>query len=171
MDSVEADALLEPQVAYYRAVAPEYDEGVQHDRTELDRPELVAELERFAPAGDVLELAGGTGCWTVELAKHARRLTVVDASPETLSINRAKTASVTPPVDVVANLFDWRPPRRYDVVFFSFWLTHVPPAGFDRCWRLVDRSLRPPGECSSSTTPGRGCGRPTTWRATTPTGA
>jgi demethylmenaquinone methyltransferase/2-methoxy-6-polyprenyl-1,4-benzoquinol methylase len=146
VDPVAAESLLPDQVAYYRVVAPEYDEGVLRDRTELERPELEDELARFDPTGDVLELAGGTGCWTVELARYASRLTVVDASPETLAISRAKVAGSTPPVEyVVADLFEWRPPRAFDVVFFSFWLTHVPPAGFDGFWRLVAQSLRPGG--------------------------
>lgn len=145
MDIPDPDALLGEQVAYYRAMAPEYDEAAQRDVTQIDRPELEHALARFDPTGDVLELAGGTGNWTCELARYASRLTVVDASGETLAINRAKSAR-TPPVDyVVADMFTWRPPRRFDVVFFSFWLTHVPPARFESFWRLVDQSLLPGG--------------------------
>lgn len=52
-----ADPLLAEQVAYYRAVAPEYES--------LNVPgggggEVAAALEAFAPAGEVLELACGT---------------------------------------------------------------------------------------------------------------
>jgi ubiquinone/menaquinone biosynthesis C-methylase UbiE len=36
----------------------------------------------------VLELAGGTGIWTEQLARDAVELTVVDASPEMLAMNR-----------------------------------------------------------------------------------
>jgi demethylmenaquinone methyltransferase/2-methoxy-6-polyprenyl-1,4-benzoquinol methylase len=46
---------------------------------------------------------------------------------------------------VVADLFGWEPPRRYDVVFFSFWISHVPPGRFDAFWALVDRALAPGG--------------------------
>ena len=46
---------------------------------------------------------------------------------------------------MVADLFDWGPELRYDVVFFSFWLIHVPPARFDGFWQLVERSLLPAG--------------------------
>ena len=147
MDTAGNDSRLDAQVAYYRAVAPEYDDGVERDRTELERPELLDELARFNPVGDVLELAGGTGIWTVELVRYASRLTVVDVSPETLAINRAKSATAAaPPIDfVVANLFDWEPPRQYDVVFFSYWLTHVPPDRFEDFWRLVGRALTPDG--------------------------
>jgi ubiquinone/menaquinone biosynthesis C-methylase UbiE len=146
MDSGDVDGLLAEQVAYYRAVAPEYDEAELRDVTQVDRPELEGALARFAPVGDVLELAGGTGVWTVELARYANRLTVVDASEETLAVNRAKLAPIATPVDfVVADVFEWRPPRRFDVVFFSFWLSHVPPARFDAFWQVVDQSLRPGG--------------------------
>jgi len=36
-----------------------------------------------------------------------------------------------------ADLFAWTPPERYDVVFFSAWLSHVPPQSFEDFWALV----------------------------------
>jgi SAM-dependent methyltransferase len=133
-------------VAYYRAMASEYDEAAQRDATQIDRAELEHALALFDPAGDVLEVAGGTGYWTVELARYASRLTVVDTSAETLAINRAKLARTATPVEyLIADIFAWWPERRYDAVFFSFWLSHVPPARFDGFWQLVDHSLLPGG--------------------------
>jgi SAM-dependent methyltransferase len=146
VDVPDPDTLVDEQVAYYRAVAPDYDEFDKRDATQIDRAELEEALARFDPRGDVLELAGGTGAWTLQLAQCARYLTVVDASAETLAINRAKTERTTTPVEyVVADVFDWRPERRFDVVFFSFWLTHVPPARFDGFWQVVEQSLLPGG--------------------------
>jgi SAM-dependent methyltransferase len=146
MENPDPDGLLAEQLAYYRAVAPEYDEAAQRDANEVDRGELESALERFAPGGDVLELAGGTGHWTVSLVRYASRLTVLDASEEALAINRVKSAGAATPVKyVVADIFDWRPAQRYEVVFFSFWLSHVPPRRFDSFWQLVDRALRPGG--------------------------
>ena len=37
------------------------------------------------------------------------------------------------------------PPERFDVVFFAFWLSHVPHARFDAFWQLVSGCLRPGG--------------------------
>jgi demethylmenaquinone methyltransferase/2-methoxy-6-polyprenyl-1,4-benzoquinol methylase len=146
METPHPDDLLAEQVAYYRTVAPEYDEAAQRDVNEIDRSELESALARFGPTGDVLELAGGTGHWTVSLLRYASRLTVLDASEEALAINRAKSARAATPVEyVVADLFDWQPARRYDVVFFSFWLSHVPPGRFDSFWRGVNHALRPGG--------------------------
>lgn len=44
-----------------------------------------------------------------------------------------------------ADLFDWRPDRRYDVVFFGFWLSHVPLERFDSFWSLVGYCVEPHG--------------------------
>lgn len=150
---------LEEQLAYYRARAGEYDEWFlrqgRHDRgpewnrrwfSELE--EVRGELDRFRPAGEVLELACGTGLWTVELARHAKGITAVDASPEVLEINRARldeSGLQTPVGYVLADLFDWRPDRAYDVVFFGFWLSHVPPRRFAAFWELVRSALGPGG--------------------------
>jgi demethylmenaquinone methyltransferase/2-methoxy-6-polyprenyl-1,4-benzoquinol methylase len=44
-----------------------------------------------------------------------------------------------------ADLFTWEPPQSYDVVFFSFWLSHIPPDRFADFWNVVERALRPSG--------------------------
>ena len=46
---------------------------------------------------------------------------------------------------VEADLFQWRPDRTYDVVFFSFWLSHVPRQRFAAFWSLVRTCLAPGG--------------------------
>ncbi len=137
--------------------AGEYDEWFlrqgRHDRgPEWNRrwfsevAQVRGELDRFRPADEVLELACGTGLWTEQLARHAKRITAVDASPEVLKINRARLEGSRTLVSYVrADLFDWRPDGAYDVVFFGFWLSHVPPARFAAFWDLVRSALRPGG--------------------------
>jgi SAM-dependent methyltransferase len=152
-----ADDLLDQQIAYYRARAPEYDDW-WFKRGQFVRPaearrvwaaevrDLEAAVDAFDPRGDVLELAAGTGIWTRRLVRTAASVTAVDASPEVLARNRERVAGRGAPVEhVVADLFEWEPPRRYDVVFFSFWISHVPPGRFDAFWDLVDRALAPGG--------------------------
>ena len=103
-------------------------------------------LDHFAPCGRVLEVAAGTGNWTERLARHAERIVAVDASDETLAINRAKLAERAHLVDyVTADLFSWQPDERFDVVFMSFWLTHVPNSRFDGFWQMVHAALEPAG--------------------------
>jgi demethylmenaquinone methyltransferase/2-methoxy-6-polyprenyl-1,4-benzoquinol methylase len=106
--------------------------------------DVEAALAAFGATGNVLELAGGTGWWTARLAETADRLTVVDSSTETLALNRERVDRAD--VDyVLADLFDWEPTRRYDVVFFSFWLSHVPRSRFAAFWTLVRGCLAPGG--------------------------
>src|SRR5690348_14859593 len=133
------DPLLAEQLAYYRAVAPEYE---SHALPGWGGPEVEAALVAFAPAGDVLELACGPGMWTEILLRHAASVTAVDGAPEMLA--RAKERVREGRVRfVLADLFSWRPDRRYDVVFFGFWISHVPRDRFEEFWTLVAECLAP----------------------------
>jgi hypothetical protein len=46
---------------------------------------------------------------------------------------------------VRGDLFSWRPDRRYDGVFFGFWLSHVPLERFAAFWGMVRDALKPGG--------------------------
>jgi ubiquinone/menaquinone biosynthesis C-methylase UbiE len=133
--------LLDEQIAYYRARAAEYDRtaAIDDDPFASDTARVRAALDAFAPRGRVLELAAGTGQWTAELARHADELTAVDASPEMLERNARRVAD-TRVRYVVADVFDLPPDSAWDVVFFGFFLSHVPPSRFATFWSTV-RSL------------------------------
>jgi protein-L-isoaspartate O-methyltransferase len=106
--------------------------------------EVAEALAAFAPAGRVLELACGTGWRTAQLAHYADSVTAVDSSPEALAINRARVG--TSQVEhIQEDLFCWQPAARYDIVFFGFWLSHVPPERFESFWDLVRACLAPGG--------------------------
>ena len=107
--------LLAEQARYYRARAGEYDDWWlrrgRYDHGEDANARWVADgqavadaLERFAPRGDIVELACGTGLWTERLAPHARSLTAIDASAEVIALARERVAD--PRVEYVqADLF------------------------------------------------------------------
>jgi SAM-dependent methyltransferase len=142
--------VLREQKRYYAERAPEYDDWwYRRGRYELepealarwraDVAEAEAALEHFAPAGSVLELAAGTGIWTRRLVRLADRVVAVDANAETLALNPSDAELVR------ADVFEWEPAERFDLVFFSFWLSHVPEERFDEFWSLVRASLVPRG--------------------------
>jgi len=137
----DLERLLAQQLAYYRAVAPEYE---SHAIPGAWGGEPEAALEAFAPAGEVLELACGQGMWTAKLLRHAHTVTALDASAEMLAIaaNRVRDERV---MFVLADVFEWEAERRYDVVFFGFWLSHVPLARFAEFWSRVESWLKPGG--------------------------
>jgi demethylmenaquinone methyltransferase/2-methoxy-6-polyprenyl-1,4-benzoquinol methylase len=154
----EDHPILAEQLAYYRARAREYDkwflrEGL-HDlgeelnaRWRLELDGVHSALDAFAPRGDVLELAYGTGEWTIRLAEFATRVDGVDAAPEMrdLALAKLQAAGKSNVELCVDDLFSWQPDRDYDVVFFAFWLSHVPESHAQRFWRSVHDALRPGG--------------------------
>jgi SAM-dependent methyltransferase len=133
------DEVLADQVDYYRRRAAEYDVTAYGDvaaaRERIAR--LVAELR---PAGRVLEIACGTGLWTEALAGWADTMTAIDAAPEAVAIarDRVRPASVS---FEVADVFSWDPGTRFDVIFFSAWLSHVPASRFGQFWQLLGSLL------------------------------
>lgn len=82
--------LLDEQIAYYRAIASEYEDHALPSPGEL---ELTAALEAFGPTGQVLELACGPGAWTERLLRHAESVIAVDAAPEMLARARARVGA------------------------------------------------------------------------------
>lgn len=151
-------AVLAEQVAYYRKRAGEYDEwwlrtGRYDHGDELnaawkaDAAEVETALCRFLDAHRpprVLELACGTGLFTRWLAPRVGELLALDASPEVQAINRARVDAGNVRY-AIADLFAWRPEARYDFVFMSFWLSHVPADRFAAFWETVRAALAPGG--------------------------
>jgi demethylmenaquinone methyltransferase/2-methoxy-6-polyprenyl-1,4-benzoquinol methylase len=128
-----SDKILADQVDYYRRRAGEYDATAYGDvdaaRVRIAR--LVAEMR---PTGRVLEIACGTGLWTEALARFADSVTALDAAPETVQIARERVPSAR---FEVADVFSWASSSRYDVIFFSAWLSHVPASRFEQFWQLL----------------------------------
>ena len=142
--------LLSEQKRYYAERAPEYDDWwYRRGRYELEPDALArwqaevgeaeAALDAFAPVGSALELAAGTGIWTRKLVRLADRVVAVDANAETLALNTTEADLVR------ADVFAWEPAERFDLVFFSFWLSHVPEERFAEFWSLVRAALGPGG--------------------------
>jgi 2-polyprenyl-3-methyl-5-hydroxy-6-metoxy-1,4-benzoquinol methylase len=152
---MEDRKLLDEQIAYYRARAQEYDEWFlrqgRYDRGPEHRQAWLREVEEMETAlrdtvrdADVLELACGTGLWTRRLAENNARVLAIDASSEVIAINRERLGSASVEY-VVADIFSFVPQAAFDVVFFSFWLSHVPPARFNDFWSFVRAALKPGG--------------------------
>jgi len=152
---MDDDSIIKDQIEYYRLRASEYDEWHlrqgRYDRGEEHKRQWIKELgvvetalKKLEPFGDCLELACGTGLWTTRLTDGAESITAVDSSPEAIEINRAKIPEY-PIRYEVADIFKWKPSRKFDFVFFGFWLSHVPEDKFESFWEMVNNSLKPGG--------------------------
>jgi predicted RNA methylase len=132
----ELDELLDEQVRYYRARAPEYDATAPtyEAASRPDDPvvsiaaEATSALRALGPVERAIELGAGTGQFTRIVASLARVVEAVDTSPEVLAINAANVPA--PNVQrTVADAFQFVPRER--------------AAAF---WAAVDGMLRPGGQ-------------------------
>jgi SAM-dependent methyltransferase len=141
------DELLAEQNRYYRARAPEYDATSRPagDPYAALEAEAEAAIRTLGPVDLAIELGPGTGQYTGQLAAIASRVIAVDSAPEMLAINAEKVRA-TNVERVVANVFEWRPPAKADVVLFGALLSHIPSDRFEAFWRAVDDMLRPGGK-------------------------
>jgi ubiquinone/menaquinone biosynthesis C-methylase UbiE len=111
---------------YYRLRAPEYEQV--YFRPDADRlfelEEQARALRAWLAGRDVLEVAAGTGWWTVHAASVANSVTATDVNEETLAIARTK-----PLEDVkflVADAFKLEEvPGTFNGALACFWLSHV----------------------------------------------
>jgi 2-polyprenyl-3-methyl-5-hydroxy-6-metoxy-1,4-benzoquinol methylase len=133
------ESFLQEQVAYYAARAAEYDITSYGNLPSADR-RIARLVGGLRPGGDVLEIACGTGIWTRHLAACARSVTAIDAAPEMIALARRRAAGETVTF-LAADVLEWTPPRRFDTVFFAFWLSHIPSAAFGRFWAVVRSAL------------------------------
>lgn len=148
--------ILQEQIAYYRARANEYDQWFyrlgRYDRGEelnqrwFKEVDIIKQdLQQIVQAEEILELACGTGIWTQELLKIGQKITAIDASEEVIEINRSKLNSQKVEYHQI-DLFAWEPHTEYDLVFFSFWLSHVPPELLKPFLLKVYKSVRVGGQ-------------------------
>lgn len=148
---------IQEQIAYYNARAKEYDEwfyrigrydrGLEINQRWFDEVATLKNVvNKVGIVESVLELACGTGIWTQELLKIGKQITALDASQEMIEINRQKLNNASNVEYRQLDLFSWQSDKQYDLVFFSFWLSHVPPVKVDEFLSKVYNSVLPSGK-------------------------
>ncbi|MFI7604516.1 class I SAM-dependent methyltransferase [Micromonospora sp. NPDC049366] len=109
-------------------------------------PQLVAEVGDL-PAGTALDAGCGRGADALWLARHGWQVTAVDVSPTAVDEARARAERDAPDLAsrvrwVVADLTDWRPPQRYDLVVSQYVHPTVP---FDAFVARLAQAVAPGG--------------------------
>lgn len=152
VSTAEVDAEIK---AYYAARAPEYDDVYLHrgqgssgpvldlwfDR-EID--ELATWLDGLPIAGEIVELAAGTGWWSPLLADKGD-LSIYDINPEPLEIARQRLVAHRLRAHIHVRDVWEEPDRQVDAVFCGFWMSHVPRRRLDEFLALVQRWLKRSG--------------------------
>ena len=154
-DAGPAPDIGRDMIDYYDARAPEYDDwylrrgryerGAIHDaawNAELDAAGRW--LDGLPWAGEIVELAAGTGWWSPLLASRGE-LSLYDTSPAAL--DRARERLVAHGLRAHLHVRDaWEEPdRQVDGLFTGFWLSHVPRERLEAFLALCRRWLKPGG--------------------------
>lgn len=137
---MDDEAVIREQIQFYREGTPYFDH-VASPAADAFTDQVLA----YCPASThCLELASGSGRWTMPLLGKCERVTAVDSSPERHALSHARIADSR--VEYIeTDLFQFRPSAKYDLVFAGFWLSHVPPARFQSFWAMVADALAPDG--------------------------
>jgi 2-polyprenyl-3-methyl-5-hydroxy-6-metoxy-1,4-benzoquinol methylase len=134
-DGCVSDQVLLGQAEYYRRRAEEYDATAYGDLPAA-RERVARLVGQMHPTGSVLEIACGTGMWTEALAGVADSVLAIDVAPEVLAIVRDRESRANVRFEL-ADVFAWTTDERFDVIFFSAWLSHVPMSHFELFWRVL----------------------------------
>ncbi len=127
---LDADPAEQAQQAYYAARAAEYEQVYAKPERQAELRALEAWLPGVFAGRCVLELACGTGWWTVHGARDAAFWLATDLNRETTDIARAKPQPAAVRF-ATADALTLAPlgPQRFDAAFAGFWWSHVPRQG------------------------------------------
>jgi demethylmenaquinone methyltransferase/2-methoxy-6-polyprenyl-1,4-benzoquinol methylase len=124
------DDIVREMNAYYARCARWHDEYMNYSSNEamedLLRP-VIAWVEAYVEARDVLEVACGTGNWTQVLSRRARSVTATDVNGSALEIARNKAyagANVTFRLADAYTLDGIEGP--FEAAFAADWWSHIP---------------------------------------------
>jgi ubiquinone/menaquinone biosynthesis C-methylase UbiE len=159
------EEMIKEQLAYYSAVASQYDRGALEIAQNPDYQAAWAEwsamqkaVQQLGRGLKVLEIACGTGVWTQSLLPISASITALDGSPQMIEQHRAKFGNDSRLHYQLVDLFTWQPDpdQQYDLVFFSFWISHIPQELLSEFLEKVYRAVRPGGQVFLIDEPGGG---------------
>jgi SAM-dependent methyltransferase len=116
----------EALVAYYGRRAAEYERIYQKPERQEDLDRLAGLMRRFLDGQDVLELACGTGYWTVRLAPVARSIFAIDANADVLALAARKDYPPGKVTLATMDAFDVNGiAGQFTAGLAGFWFSHV----------------------------------------------
>ena len=141
--------------SYYAARAAEYDEWylrrgryshgvIADDAWAADLDAATLWLDELPIAGEIVELAAGTGWWSTLLAQKGE-LSIYDAVPEPLDHARDRLLAHGLRAHIHVRDAWAEPDRQVDALYCGFWISHVPRARLAEFLALCLRWLKPGG--------------------------
>ena len=137
-------ARAEALAAYYAQRAPEYERIYQRPSRQPNLRALEAWVAEIFAGRRVLEIACGTGWWTLHGAARAAHWLATDCNPQTLALAAAKALPACVQCRVVdAYTLDGLDGARFDGAFAGCWWSHVPRARLPAALSALHAKLLP----------------------------
>lgn len=145
-EAMKPDDYINSMKAYYDHRAPWHDEYMSYSGNarmeDLLRP-IVDAIVPYVHGKRVLEVACGTGNWTITLAKRAKYVLALDSSPRVLEMARTKLRMVNNVQIECADVYDLQKiSPAFDVAFASDWYSHMPKSMIPRFLTGLHQNLR-----------------------------
>ena len=113
--------------AYYRRRAAYYERVYHKPERQADLRAMEAWVQRLFSGRRVLEVACGTGWWTLHGAREAQAWLATDLTPETMDVARAKAMpAVVSFAQADAYALEGLDGQRFDAAFAGCWWSHIP---------------------------------------------
>jgi SAM-dependent methyltransferase len=139
-----ATATATDMASYYARRAAEYDAIYHKPERQADLRAMEAALPACFSGRRVLEIACGTGWWTVHGARDATRWLATDLNEETLAVARSKPLPACVELRTMdAFGFDGLGAEGFDAAFAGHWWSHLPRAVLPDWLELLHAHLEP----------------------------
>jgi len=136
--------VVESMADYYARRAATYERIYQKPERQADLRAMEAALAEPFAGRDVLEIACGTGWWTLHGARRAASWLATDLNPETMDVARHKLLPAQVQFATVdAYTFAELEGRSFDGAFAGCWWSHVPLQRLPGWLATLHERLRP----------------------------
>lgn len=132
-------------VTYYKDRANEYEKIYALPERQEDLAAATALLKDLFRDKEVFEIACGTGYWTERIAETARSIFATDINQNVIELAEKKKYPANKVTFAVADLFEYRPPKKYETLFAGFIWSHIPLQDLDRFVRISTNFVAPGG--------------------------
>ena len=135
---------IQNQIDFYHRLADTYDSQVDAEGilSEQRYRRLFQENARYYRG---LDIGCGTGNWTRGLLEVCDSVLAIDASARMLERCRDKLGANRISYQQV-NVLDFPNLGEFDIIFSTFWVSHVPFELQDSFWQWIAQSSKPMGE-------------------------
>jgi ubiquinone/menaquinone biosynthesis C-methylase UbiE len=142
-----SDELIDEMNRYYQARAPWHDQYMSYQDTDTMKKLLepvVGRVVGHLKGRDVLEVACGTGNWTVILAGAARSVLALDVSEAMVELSFGKLASLSNVKLAVGDAYSLGGiAKAHTAAFAGDWFSHIPRSRISRFLEVLHSKLLP----------------------------